>query len=171
LSAEPVKDVVCRIYENERDSVYRYLVSLGIEPASAQDLVQEVFLRLYKTLLGGQQIRVVKAWLLTVASRLALNVHRDQSSRPPASEAGLERWLASAADASPNPELAALERERMAALYAGIRSLSPQQQVCLHLRAEGFRYREIAEVLEVSVPTVSEFVRRAVIRLRRVLDG
>jgi RNA polymerase sigma-70 factor (ECF subfamily) len=170
LAGEPVKDVVCRIYEEERDSVYRYLVSLGVQPASAQDLAQEVFLRLYEALKNGKQIRVVKAWLLTVASHLALNLRRDQSYRPSASDEISDR-LASAVDATSNPELAALERERMAALWEAIRSLSPQQQVCLHLRAEGFRYREIAEVLEVSVPTVSEFVRRAVIRLRGVVGA
>jgi RNA polymerase sigma-70 factor (ECF subfamily) len=170
FSGEPIKDVVCRTYEQERASVYRYLVSLGVDPASAQDLCQEAFLRLYTALKKGEQIRVVKAWLLTVASRLALNFHRDHSYRPAASGEDFERWLASAADATSNPELALLERERLVALHDGIRSLSPQQQVCLHLRAEGFRYREIAEILEVGVPTVSEFVRRAVTRLRTILN-
>jgi len=170
VAAESLKDVVCRAYEEERTSVYRYLVSLGVEPASAQDLCQDVFLRLYVALKKGEPIRVMKAWLLAVASNLALNHQRAHGYRPSASGDEFERWLASAPDAASNPELALLEREKLLALRDGIKNLSPQQQVCLHLRAEGFRYREIAEVLGVGVPTVSEFVRRAVTRLRSILN-
>jgi RNA polymerase sigma-70 factor (ECF subfamily) len=47
--------------------------------------------------------------------------------------------------------------------------LSPQQKVCIHLRAEGMRYREIAEVLGVSISTVEEFLARAIARLRMKL--
>jgi RNA polymerase sigma-70 factor (ECF subfamily) len=170
VAAESLEEVVCRSYEEERSSVYRYLVCLGVEPASAQDLCQEVFLRLFVALKRGEEIRVVKAWLLAVASHLALNHHRAHGYRPQLSGEELERWLASAQDAAGSPELALLQREKLRALHEGIRSLSPQQQVCLHLRAEGFRYREIAEVLGVAVPTVSEFLRRAVTRLRSLLN-
>jgi RNA polymerase sigma-70 factor, ECF subfamily len=64
-----------------------------------------------------------------------------------------------------------LQRERLAVLWRAFRELSPQQKMCVHLRAEGLRYREIADVLGVAVPTVSEFMRRALGRLRSAIRG
>jgi len=57
----------------------------------------------------------------------------------------------------------------MEQLRLAIGSLSPQQRSCLHLRAEGFRYREIAGILGINPSTVGEFLQRAVKRLRKVL--
>ena len=49
-------------------------------------------------------------------------------------------------------------------------TLSPQQRQCLHLRAEGLRYREIAETIGVGISTVGEFLNRAVTRLRKAAN-
>jgi len=61
------------------------------------------------------------------------------------------------------------DREAALRLDAAVRGLSPQQQACLHLRAEGFRYREIADTLGVSLATVAEFLRRAIAALRKAM--
>jgi DNA-directed RNA polymerase specialized sigma24 family protein len=47
--------------------------------------------------------------------------------------------------------------------------LSDPQRHCLHLRAKGFRYREIAEIIGVSTSTVGEAMQRVVKRLRKAL--
>lgn len=52
-------------------------------------------------------------------------------------------------------------------MHRAVEGLSKQQRQCLHLRAEGFRYREIGEVLGIRISTVNEFVKRAVSRLRK----
>ena len=62
-----------------------------------------------------------------------------------------------------------LERERMAQIHRAVENLSPQQRSCLHLRAEGFRYREIAAIIGINPSTVGEFLQRAVKRLRKAL--
>jgi RNA polymerase sigma factor (sigma-70 family) len=64
-----------------------------------------------------------------------------------------------------------MEHQRRAVLLAAIRELSPQQRNCLHLRVAGLRYREIAEVIGISTSAVGEFLRRATVRLKGVLDG
>ena len=53
----------------------------------------------------------------------------------------------------------------MARVQTAMSSLSEQQKQCLFLRAEGFRYREIAEILGVSISTVAESLRRAIRKL------
>ena len=56
-------------------------------------------------------------------------------------------------------------------VVAAVRDLSPQQRNCLHLRAQGLRYREIAETMGISSSAVGEFLRRAVVRLKEALDA
>ena len=77
---------------------------------------------------------------------------------------GLETQLCDRGD---NPEQAFLARERRLQFHRAVEALSDQQRNCLYLRAEGFRYREIATILGVSDSTVGEFLRRAITRLRK----
>lgn len=159
--------LVSQAYEENRDAIYRYLVALGTQPSVAQDLTQELFLKLYSTIGKGKQIQNVRAWMFTVASNLALNHLRAETYRPSCNGDDVRRWLESQAHPGADPEKTLLERERAVALQEAISALSPQQRVCLHLRAEGFRYREIAKILGVTVPTVAEFLRRAISKLKR----
>jgi RNA polymerase sigma-70 factor (ECF subfamily) len=161
------QELVSQAYEENRDAIYRYLVALGTRPSVAQDLTQELFLKLYATIGKGKQIQNVRAWMFTVASNLALNHLRAESYRPTLTGEDIRRWLETQAQPGADPEKALLEQERVVALQEAISTLSPQQRVCLHLRAEGFRYREIAKILGVTVPTVAEFLRRAISKLRR----
>ena len=66
LSLTP-EEAVAGLYETARDDVYRYLLTLGLAPAEAQEAAQEVFLRLYATMLGGQRIDNMRAWVFRVA--------------------------------------------------------------------------------------------------------
>lgn len=160
-------DFVSKVYAESRDTIYRYLASLGTEPSVAQDLTQEVFLKLYVAIRQGKQIDNVQAWTFTVASHLALNHLRAASHRDSISPQDVDNWMDSRAQRGPDPEKAILQREKAVALQQAISGLSAQQQVCLHLRAEGFRYREIARIVGVTVPTVAEFLRRAISKLRK----
>lgn len=163
------RELADRCYREERDAIYRYLVSLGTNPAEAQDLTQETFLKLYIALCKRTQIDNVRAWLFTVASRMALNQRRWWRYRPSASEEDVARWTRTEAHPQGTPEQALLHREAASQLDAAIRELSPQQQACLHLRAEGFRLREIACILGVSLSTVAEFLRRAIAGLKKAM--
>lgn len=82
----------------------------------------------------------------------------------------LDTNIPMAADSS-NPERAAIEKERQSSLAQAIRELSPQQRNCLYLRGQGLRYREIGDAIGIGTSTVSEFLRRAVARLKESLDG
>jgi RNA polymerase sigma-70 factor, ECF subfamily len=161
------RERVSRAYQENRDAIYRYFVALGTDPSVSQDLTQEVFLKLYVAMGKGKQIQNARAWMFTAASHLALNHLRADHYWPSISDEDVAHWLESQAQPGGDPEKAILERERAVALQKAIGGLSPQQKVCLHLRAEGFRYREIAKILGVTVPTVAEFLRRAISKLKR----
>ena len=70
---------------------------------------------------------------------------------------------------APSPEQELLEQERMTRLRRAMDDLSTAQKEALVLRAEGLKYREIAEVLNVSVSTVGENVQRGLEKLKEIL--
>ena len=65
------------------------------------------------------------------------------------------------------PEEVLLRKERMMRLHRDIAGLSELQQNCIRLRVEGFRYREIARILNISASTVAGSLRHAIERLTR----
>jgi RNA polymerase sigma-70 factor (ECF subfamily) len=145
--------------------VYYYVLTLGLAPAQAQEVTQEVFLRLFVTMRGGEDILNPRAWVFRVAHNLGLKV-RTKERHAQEFSPELESVLPHP-DGTPERELLRGERERR--LREAILDLSPQQRQVLHLRAEGLRYQEIAETLGIATSTVGEFLRRAMNRLRKVL--
>lgn len=167
--AEPVscESQVTRLYEEARHDVYRYLLTLGLAPPQAQEAVQEVFLRLYADLQKGKRIDNARGWIFRVAHNYGVTV-RGREGILRQFDPELETRLL---DKSDNPEQALLDRERRLRFQHAVDALSDQQRNCLYLRAEGFRYREIAAILGISDSTVSEFLRRAITRLRKALHA
>jgi len=169
-TGESLRELVTRLFEESREDVYRYLLTLGLHPPQAQEAVQEVFLRLYATLRKGEDLQSPRAWVFRVAHNLGLKIRaRQQTEQPFEAEMGarLEARYA-AAQATPESEL--IERQRMARFHDAVQGLSEQQRRCLLLRMEGLRYPEIASTLGISASAVGEFLRRAIVRLRMVRD-
>jgi RNA polymerase sigma-70 factor (ECF subfamily) len=157
---------VTQLFEECREDVYRYLLTLGLYPARAQEATQEVFLRLYTSLKKGEDIQNPRGWIFRVAHNHGLRV-RERQSNEETFDPSLEARLTSPAQ-SPEHEL--LERERMLRFHHAVEGLSEQQRRCLFLRMEGMRYPEIGTALGISASAVGEFLRRAVVRLRKVRD-
>lgn len=154
---------VARLYEESRDDVYRYLLTLGLHPPRAQETAQDVFLRLYEALRKGEAIQNPRAWVFRVAHNLGLNTRARQKSELPFDPALGERLARDAA----TPESELMERERMLRFHRAVEGLSEQQRRCLFLRLEGLRYPEIGAALGISPSAVGEFLRRAIARLRK----
>src|SRR5215470_20175717 len=79
-SGTALQEQVSRLFEESRDDVYRYLLTLGLYPPRAQEAVQEVFLRLYATMRKGEDIQNPRAWVFRVAHNLGLKVRARQQS-------------------------------------------------------------------------------------------
>ncbi len=158
-----VRERVTQAFSDWHSDVYRYVLSLGLGAAQAQEITQDTFLQLCVTLDKGDSIENQRAWLFRVAHNLTLNLRaKENKVRPWRCE--LEDRLV---DPSANPEQALLEHEQLVRLHRAVQGLSEQQRQCLHLRADGFRYREIGEILGIRTSTVSEFLNRAISRLRK----
>jgi RNA polymerase sigma-70 factor (ECF subfamily) len=158
-------DRVVAAYEDAREDVYYYALTLGISPAQAQEVAQEVFLRLYVSLKNGDDIQNVRGWVFRVAHNFALKMRAKERQH-----AAIEPHLEIAAAADHTPERQAIENQRHTKIREALADLSPQQRQCLDLRAAGLRYREIGETLGIGTSTVNEFVRRAVTKLKKALN-
>lgn len=158
------KDRAAAAYETHRDDIYRFLLVAGLSPDLAQEAVQEAFLKLFAAYRQGEEIEHPRAWAYRVAYHFALKAMRPNRQFDPLNP----QWDAIAATG--NPESAVLDKERTMQLRKALEELSPQQRQVLHLRAEGLRYHEIAETLNVGVSTVGTFLARAMMKLRRALS-
>ncbi len=154
------KRIASLIFEQQRVPVCRYLVSLGLRPAVASEIVQEVFFRLYRHLQSKGGNENLRGWVFRVAHNLGVN----ELKRTGTAEAEPGE---TEADPGGDPEQALLRKERISRMRAAIRALPRRQQECLHLRAQGLRYREIGEVLRIGVSSVAESLQRAMETLAR----
>ena len=159
---------VLQVFEDCHGSVYRYVRSFGLDVQSSEDVVQEVFLALFRHVGRGGDRTNLRGWLFRVAHNMALK----QRARE-------RRWARAAAlipiiwfhmDPSANAEEQIMETERQTRLQAVVMALPARDRQCVLLRAEGLRYREIASALGVSLGTVANCLARVLTRLQRA-DG
>src|SRR5580700_7448600 len=115
-----LQDRVAKFFEESRDDVYRYLLTLGLHPARAQEAVQEVFLRLYTALKKGEDIQNPRGWVFRVAHNYGLKQRERQASEAPFDQE-LELRLASRTE---DPERGLIEREKMTRFHHAVEGLS-----------------------------------------------
>jgi RNA polymerase sigma-70 factor, ECF subfamily len=168
LERSALEEEVIALFDRFQDRLLRYLMSLGLDAADGEEVVQEVFLALFQHLRRGKSRRNLRAWIFQVAHNLGLKrrerLRRDRQAL--AECAALDRE-AHCADPAPNPEDRLAGNQRLQRLWTVLRALPERDQRCLALRAEGLTYREIAEVLGISLGAVSLSLARSLARLTR----
>ena len=171
LDTLTLEEKVSRYFEQWRDPVNRYVVAAFGDPTGAEDVTQEAFLQLYRSLHSGQSIDNVRAWVFRTAHNLASNRLRSQQFVELLDDESWERLRMSLADASPNAEQRLAQLEKFSRLRASAARLTQTERQCLHLRTKGLRYREIAEILELSTTSVAETLYRVIDKLRNENNG
>ncbi|MCU1224934.1 MAG: polymerase, sigma-24 subunit, subfamily [Edaphobacter sp.] len=163
----PLQSEITALFDQLRSSLLRYLWDFRLSSEIAEELVQEAFLKLFEELKQGRIVQMPRPWLFRVVHRLALKEMRRMRVRetPEPLQDGEPDHL-EIADLRPTPAEQLLLDEREQRLSRALESLPMRERQCLSLRVEGLRYREIADVLDLSVTTVSDVLRRAVIALR-----
>lgn len=150
------------LFALNRVAVQRYLLSTGLPAADCEEVVQETFLALFQHLSQEKPRDNLRGWIFRVAHNLALKL-RSRAGRT-------TELLDLYPDPLPDPEQRAVLQQRQRRLLAVVRALPQQDRECLSLRAEGFRYREIAEILGISLGSVAASLARTLDKLSRV-DG
>jgi RNA polymerase sigma-70 factor, ECF subfamily len=161
-----IEEEVMLLFDQLRNRLLRYVLSLGVHAHDGEDIIQEVFLSLFRHLQLGRSRSNLRGWVFRVAHNLALkyrNGKRRQQARLDPDSSLVEIHL----DPATNPEEQLVDIQRQKQLLSIVRALPEQDQWCLYLRAEGLRYREIAKALEMSLGAVSNSLARSIARLER----
>jgi RNA polymerase sigma-70 factor (ECF subfamily) len=167
------------------DAAYEYLVNKYHRPmiafmyrmcrnqATAEELAQEVFLRVYRSRKSYAAEAKFTTWLYRIATNLAVNHARDHkversgkmvSLDEPDEESGITLDVA---DSTLNAEQNILRRERLQAIKKHVMALPEKQRaaVLMH-KYQGMDYKEIAEVLKLSESATKSLLFRAYETLR-----
>ncbi|WP_180538928.1 RNA polymerase sigma factor [Nevskia soli] len=168
-SPEPCRDgklqqEVLDLFEQSRAGLLHYLRCIGVQDYDAEEVVQEVFLALFHHLRRGRDQHNLRGWVFRVAHNIGLKqLYRARRNESPEDESFLHRQV----HPDPNPEQQLSAQQRQQTLLAAFRALPELDRRCLHLRSEGLRYREIAEVVGISLGSVAQSLARSLERLRR----
>ena len=150
-------------------SLYAAALRMTRNPADAEDLVQETYLRAYRGFGGFEEGTNLKAWLYRILTNTYINSYRAKKRRPDETDlddvedlylyrriGGLE---AAMAGRSAEDEL--LERFTDAEVKEALESLPENFRMAVLLAdVEGFSYKEIAEILDIPIGTVMSRLHR-----------
>lgn len=163
-----------RLLNRYRGPLIRYFCRMVRDQALAEDLAQEVFLRVYQARERYQPEARFTTWLYRIATNLALNALRDRrEAEMPAESASGEGDPPEAriVDSRPTAEQSLILSERERAIRQAVESLPDNQRaaVILHKYQE-VDYRQIARILDVSESAVKSLLFRAYETLRARLE-
>jgi len=166
---EMIEREVIGLFDEFRDRLLRYAVSIGLSVHDGEDVVQEVFLNLFRHLKLGRPRENLQGWVFRVAHNLALK-QRNGRQKQQARIAADAEAVATEIDPRANPEEQLANSQRQQRLRVVMQALPELDRWCLYLRAEGLRYREIAGVVGMSLGAVSNSLAKSMERLMRA-DG
>ena len=160
------------LLQRYRTPVFNFLYRMVRDAGMAEDLAQEVFLRVYRARKGYAPSAKFTTWLFRIASNLALNALRDSRHRQaeisldaPAPDE--EPVAVQVPNGEPGVEQRLIAREQAARIRRAILALPGKQRVAVLLhKYEEMDYRDIARILECSESALKSLLFRAYETLR-----
>ena len=161
------------LVEKFRRPLVGFLYRMARSQAVAEELAQEVLLRVYRSRKTYKAEAKFTTWMYRIATNLAVNYARDSRARrgevsldePTEGGAAFE-----VADGEPTAEQSVLRRERRRAIRSRIEALPERQRLAVLMhKYEGLDYREIAQVLKLSESATKSLLFRAYETLRETL--
>jgi RNA polymerase sigma-70 factor (ECF subfamily) len=158
------------LFERWAGRLLRYLERMLREPATAEELVQESFLRVYRARERYEPEARFSTWLYRIATNLALNELRRPRRRDPHDSLDAED-AAPLAQVQPATDDVVHARRMGEGVEAALGALPERQRLALWLSAvEGQSYADVARALDVSEKAVKALVHRARVSLTTRLD-
>jgi RNA polymerase sigma-70 factor (ECF subfamily) len=156
------------------DQLYGAALRMTRNPADAQDLVQETFVKAYSAFAQFQQGTNLKAWLYRILTNTFINTYRKKQRDPyKGSISDLEDWqlgeaVSATAMSTRSAEAEAIDHLPDTAVKHALQSIPEDFRLAVYFAdVEGFSYQEIADIMKTPVGTVMSRLHRG----RRLLRG
>ena len=164
------------LVQKYRRPMISFMYRMARNAAAAEDLAQEVFLRVYRSRASYEASAKFTTWLYRIATNLAVNHARDTRHERPENTVRLDETdqetgtTPDLADETINAEEQILKRERLAAIREKVNALPERQRVAVIMhKYQQMDYREIAGVLKLSESATKSLLFRAYETLREQL--
>ncbi len=165
------------LVQKYRRPMVGFMYRLCHNPSTAEELAQEVFLRVYRSRTSYEPSAKFTTWLYRIATNLAVNHARDTRHERPENTVRLDEpdqetgTTPDLADDSLTAEEQVLKRERLAAIRAKVNALPERQRIAVIMhKFQQMDYREIANVLNLSESATKSLLFRAYETLREQLQ-
>src|ERR1700741_1660577 len=164
------------LVQKYRRSMVGFMYRMSHNAAAAEDLAQEVFLRVYRSRSGYEASAKFTTWLYRIATNLAVNYTRDTRHERPEAQVSPDEPdeetvpTMDVPDRTPTVEQAIVRRERLAAIRAKVQALPERQKMAVIMhKYQQMDYKQIAEVLKLSESATKSLLFRAYETLREQL--
>ncbi len=157
------KEALARLYQETGTAVYSFALSLLKNVQEAEDVQQDVFLKIWQSSAGYRPQGKPLAWIFTITRNFALMRLREQTREVVMSP---EDWQTMFADRTQ------MNEEDRIIWQSVLEILSPEERsiVMLHVTAQ-LKHREIAQILDLPLATVLSKYSRALKKLKNALTG
>lgn len=161
--------------ETNQDRVYNTALGIVQNAEDAEDVAQEVFIQVFRSIHNFKGEAKLSTWLYRIATTRALDHLRSKKSKK---RAGLIQRLFGENNEPVyeipdfnHPGVALDKKENAAKLFKAIAQLPENQKIAFTLhKLEDLSYQEVSEVMKTSVPAVESLMHRAKQNLRKVLE-
>lgn len=148
-------------FKAHKNHIYDYALRMVGDADSAGDITQEAFIRLYRSLTDHTAILDIRGWLYVCTRNLCLNYRRRRGREIPLADLPIH-----------SEPMTPGRNPRTDAVRKALAALDKKYREALILKVmQGFSYREIAHILQITVPAVRSLLYKARLALRDKLES
>ena len=163
------------LVDTYQDKVYNTALGIVQNAEDAEDVAQEVFIQVYRSIHSFKGEAKLSTWLYRIATTRALDLLRNRKSKK---RAGIIQRLFGDGNEPifeipdfHHPGVALDRKENAAKLFRAISQLPENQKIAFTLhKLEDLSYQEVSEVMSTSVPAVESLLHRAKQNLKKILE-